>query len=154
MFFILKIAIGIVIGGISGAIAGAIMKSSGGTIKNIILGIVGGFVGSLVFGLIGFKSTNIIGTMITSIAGAYNRTFLRIRRSAHPAHPLHRLHNFFFNLLVALSPRAHQGIRDCQRHNRIISRPGRTGNERKIHPVCIVEFVDRAHDIIRKQLLT
>jgi uncharacterized membrane protein YeaQ/YmgE (transglycosylase-associated protein family) len=70
MFFLLKIAIGIVIGGISGALAGVIMKSEGGTLRNIILGIVGGFVGSLVFGLIGFKSTNIIGTMITSIAGA------------------------------------------------------------------------------------
>ena len=41
MFFLLKIAIGIVIGGISGALAGAIMKSNGGTLRNIILGIVG-----------------------------------------------------------------------------------------------------------------
>ena len=42
MFFILKIAIGIVIGGISGAIAGAIMKSSGGTIKKTMITSIAG----------------------------------------------------------------------------------------------------------------
>lgn len=67
MGFILYIAIGI----LAGFIAGKLMRGGGfGWIVNLIVGIVGGVLGGLVFGLFGFHTTNIIGSLITSVVGA------------------------------------------------------------------------------------
>ncbi len=48
---LLRIIVGIIIGGISGTIAGKIMKSNQPLWINIILGIVGGAIASAVLGL-------------------------------------------------------------------------------------------------------
>jgi len=62
--------VSLIIGGVSGWLAGKIMKSEGSLIRNIILGLVGGLVGGLLGGLIGIGSSNIIGSIIISVAGA------------------------------------------------------------------------------------
>ena len=62
------IIIGLIIGAIEGFVASKIMNEKSGTIKNIILGIAGGFVGGFVFNLIGFAPTNLLGSLVVSIA--------------------------------------------------------------------------------------
>ena len=64
------------IGAVAGWGASFIMNSKGGLIRNIIVGIIGGFVGRLVLQLVGgplgikVSETNIIGTILVSMAGA------------------------------------------------------------------------------------
>ena len=61
----------ILLGALVGWLAGQITKGSGfGVIGNILIGIGGGFLGSLVFTLVGFKTTSIIGEIISGIIGA------------------------------------------------------------------------------------
>jgi uncharacterized membrane protein YeaQ/YmgE (transglycosylase-associated protein family) len=36
----------------------------------IVVGIVGGIIGGFLFGLLGFGSTNVIGSLITAVVGA------------------------------------------------------------------------------------
>ncbi len=61
----------ILIGAVAGFIAGKIMRGTGfGFLLNIVIGIVGGIVGGMILGLFGFHSSNIIGSLITSVIGA------------------------------------------------------------------------------------
>lgn len=65
------ILLSVVIGAVAGFLAGTIMKGKGfGLLINIIVGIVGGFLGGWVFGLLGFSSNGIIGSLITATVGA------------------------------------------------------------------------------------
>lgn len=61
---------GLLLGAVAGLIASWLMSEKSGFIKNILLGVGGGFVGGLVFKLIGFKATNLIGSIIVSVVGA------------------------------------------------------------------------------------
>lgn len=62
----------IIVGGIAGWLAGQIMSGGGyGIVMNVVLGIVGGIVGGWLFKTLGIAaSSGIIGTIITSAAGA------------------------------------------------------------------------------------
>ena len=51
---------------LAGFAASRVMKSSGNMLWNIVLGLIGGAVGSLVSGLVGIRSTNIVGSLIIS----------------------------------------------------------------------------------------
>ena len=68
MGFIWSIIIGIV----AGYLAGKIMRGGGfGVIVNLILGIIGGVLGGWVFSLLGISAGGILGSLITSTAGAF-----------------------------------------------------------------------------------
>jgi len=61
----------IIIGGVAGWLGSKFYKGSGsGIIMNIILGIVGGIVGGFVFGLLGFKASGVLASLITAAVGA------------------------------------------------------------------------------------
>lgn len=61
----------VVVGLIAGWLAGKVMKGGGyGVFMDIILGIVGGVIGRWVFGLLGFASWGLIGSIIVSFVGA------------------------------------------------------------------------------------
>jgi uncharacterized membrane protein YeaQ/YmgE (transglycosylase-associated protein family) len=61
----------LIIGGIAGWLAGRLMKGGGhGLVTNILLGLLGGFVGDLVFGLLGLRTTNLIGNLLAALVGA------------------------------------------------------------------------------------
>ncbi len=61
----------LIIGGIAGWLAGRLMQSGGhGLLTNILLGLLGGFVGDLVFGLLGLRTTNLIGNLLAAVVGA------------------------------------------------------------------------------------
>ena len=61
----------IIIGIAAGAIAGWIMKGSGfGIIMNLIVGLVGSLLGGWIYGLLGFSTTSILGTLLMSVVGA------------------------------------------------------------------------------------
>ncbi len=61
----------LLIGGAAGWLAGKLMKGDGyGLLVNILLGLVGGFVGDLVFGLLGLRTTNLIGNLVAAVVGA------------------------------------------------------------------------------------
>jgi uncharacterized membrane protein YeaQ/YmgE (transglycosylase-associated protein family) len=61
----------ILIGLIAGWLAGKVMKGGGyGVLMDIILGIAGGVLGHFVFGLLGISSSNLIGSILISFAGA------------------------------------------------------------------------------------
>ncbi len=75
----------ILIGAVVGWIAGKIIKGSGfGLLGNILVGIAGAFVGKVVFGLLGLGTENLIGELVTGVAGAvillWLITFIRNRR--------------------------------------------------------------------------
>ncbi len=53
-----------------GYVAGMLMNTKAAWYINIVLGIIGGFVGSLVLSLVGFTANNLIGYIITGVAGA------------------------------------------------------------------------------------
>ena len=55
---------------LAGFIASRLMNSNGSLLWNIVLGIAGGAVGSLVGGWVGIRSTNTLGSIIVSVAGA------------------------------------------------------------------------------------
>ncbi len=58
------------IGAVAGWLASFIMNTKGGLLRNIIVGIIGGFVGRFVLGLFGIGASNILGTILVSLAGA------------------------------------------------------------------------------------
>jgi uncharacterized membrane protein YeaQ/YmgE (transglycosylase-associated protein family) len=59
------------IGGVAGWLAGRLMKGGGyGLFINILLGLLGGFVGDLVFGLLGLRTTNLVGNLLAAVVGA------------------------------------------------------------------------------------
>ncbi|MGL4293840.1 MAG: GlsB/YeaQ/YmgE family stress response membrane protein [Bacteroidales bacterium] len=61
----------IIIGALAGFIAGKLTQGGGfGLVINLVVGIIGGLLGGFVFGLFGFHTTNIIGSLITSVVGA------------------------------------------------------------------------------------
>jgi len=61
----------LLIGGIAGWLAGRLMKGGGyGLLINILLGLLGGFVGDLVFGLLGLRTTNLVGNLLAAVVGA------------------------------------------------------------------------------------
>lgn len=61
----------IIIGIAAGFLAGKIMKSDASNIMlNLIVGVIGGVIGKVGFGLLGIGATNIIGSLVTSTAGA------------------------------------------------------------------------------------
>lgn len=61
----------IIMGGISGWLAGKLMGTKFSLLMNIIIGILGGFLG-----LVGFGATNIIGGLITGVAGSWLLIYL------------------------------------------------------------------------------
>ena len=61
----------LLVGAIAGWLAGVIMKGKGqGLLMNIVVGIVGGAIGGWVFGLAGFGSSGMAGSLITATVGA------------------------------------------------------------------------------------
>lgn len=73
MFWLWYILIGLV----AGWLGSLIVKGSGsGMLLNIILGIVGGLLGGFLFGLFGFSTTSMLGSLITSVVGAVILIFL------------------------------------------------------------------------------
>ncbi|MDH6312642.1 putative membrane protein YeaQ/YmgE (transglycosylase-associated protein family) [Parabacteroides sp. PFB2-10] len=61
----------IIIGILAGAIAGWLMKGSGfGIIINLIVGLVGSVLGGWIYGLLGFSTSSILGTLLMSVIGA------------------------------------------------------------------------------------
>lgn len=61
----------IIIGAVAGFVAGKLTQGGGfGLIVNLVVGIIGGLLGGWIFGLLGFKSVGIIGSLITSTVGA------------------------------------------------------------------------------------
>ncbi|MDL2208835.1 GlsB/YeaQ/YmgE family stress response membrane protein [Parabacteroides sp. OttesenSCG-928-O15] len=61
----------IIIGILAGAIAGWLMKGSGfGIIINLIVGLVGSVLGGWIYGLLGFSTTSVLGTLLMSVIGA------------------------------------------------------------------------------------
>ncbi len=61
----------ILLGALAGFIAGKLTKGSGfGFWINILVGIVGGWLGGFLFGLLGFASSGIVGSLIVSVVGA------------------------------------------------------------------------------------
>lgn len=65
----------------AGYLASRLMKATMPLWMNIVLGLLGGFAGSLIGGIIGIGSTNVIGSILISTAGAclviyLARTFL------------------------------------------------------------------------------
>lgn len=55
---------------LAGYIASRLMKSENSLLLNIILGLAGGAVGSLVADWVGIHTTNTLGSIIISVAGA------------------------------------------------------------------------------------
>lgn len=55
-----------------GGVVGRNLHEGGGfgILGNLIVGVIGAIVGGLVFGLLGFESTNILGSLITATVGA------------------------------------------------------------------------------------
>ena len=55
---------------LAGLAASRLMKSENSLIWNILLGLSGGAVGSLVASWVGIRSTNTLGSLLVSVAGA------------------------------------------------------------------------------------
>lgn len=61
----------IFVGVIAGYLAGVIYKGGGfGLAGNLIVGIVGAVLGGFAFGLIGLKSTSLLGEIVTAVVGS------------------------------------------------------------------------------------
>ena len=61
----------ILIGLAAGYVASLIVKGSGsGMLLNLVIGMVGGVVGGWLFSLMGIASTNMLGSLLTSVFGA------------------------------------------------------------------------------------
>lgn len=61
----------ILIGALAGWIAGLIVKGSGsGFLLNIVIGIIGSVLGGWLFGLMGFATASMMGSLITAVIGA------------------------------------------------------------------------------------
>ncbi len=67
----------IIIGALAGYLAGLIWKGGGfGILINIVVGIAGSFIGRLVLGIIGFKPTHLIGSLVAAVIGALILLFI------------------------------------------------------------------------------
>lgn len=67
----IRIILTLLIGIVAGYGAGKIMNdTSNNMLVDCIVGVIGGFVGSFLFGLVGFKSTKLISSVIVSLIGA------------------------------------------------------------------------------------
>ena len=55
---------------LAGLIASRLMKSENSLLLNILLGLAGGAVGTLVASLVGLRTTNTLGSILVSVAGA------------------------------------------------------------------------------------
>jgi uncharacterized membrane protein YeaQ/YmgE (transglycosylase-associated protein family) len=61
----------ILIGLAAGFIAGKIMTGRGfGAVGNLIVGVIGAIIGGLLFSLLGLSANNLIGQLVTAVAGA------------------------------------------------------------------------------------
>jgi uncharacterized membrane protein YeaQ/YmgE (transglycosylase-associated protein family) len=61
----------LVIGVIAGWLASNLMKGGGmGLVGDLVLGIIGSFVGGFFFWMIGFRSTGMVGNLVTATVGA------------------------------------------------------------------------------------
>ena len=61
----------ILIGLAAGYVASLIVKGSGsGMLLNLVIGMVGGVLGGCLFRLMGIASTNMLGSLLTSVFGA------------------------------------------------------------------------------------
>lgn len=61
----------ILIGLAAGFIAGKLVKGGGfGLWVNLLVGIIGGVLGGWLFGILGIHTSNIIGSLLTSVVGA------------------------------------------------------------------------------------
>ena len=61
----------ILIGLAAGYVASLIVKGSGsGMLLNLVIGMVGGVLGGWLFRLMGIDSTNMLGSLLTSVFGA------------------------------------------------------------------------------------
>ena len=61
----------ILIGLAAGYVASLIVKGSGsGMLLNLVIGMVGGVLGAWLFRLMGIASTNMLGSLLTSVFGA------------------------------------------------------------------------------------
>jgi len=61
----------IIIGILAGGIAGWIMKGRGfGVIINLIVGLLGSILGGWIYGLLGFQTNSILGSLLMSVVGA------------------------------------------------------------------------------------
>jgi len=61
----------LVIGAIAGYLAGTLMKGGGfGLVGNIVVGIIGAFIGGHLFAFLNISVGGLIGSIVTSTAGA------------------------------------------------------------------------------------
>lgn len=61
----------ILIGLAAGYVASLIVKGSGsGILLNLVIGMIGGVLGGWLFSLMGIASTNMLGSLLTSVFGA------------------------------------------------------------------------------------
>jgi uncharacterized membrane protein YeaQ/YmgE (transglycosylase-associated protein family) len=61
----------LLIGLCAGWLAGQFMKGRGfGLGDNLIIGVIGAVVGGFIFGLLGFRTTGLLGELITATVGA------------------------------------------------------------------------------------
>lgn len=61
----------LLIGLAAGWLAGKLTKGGGfGLLGNLIVGVIGAVLGGFLFGLIGLRSTSLLGSLITATAGA------------------------------------------------------------------------------------
>jgi len=75
--FCMGIVMFLLIGLVAGFLAGKMMKGGGfGLIGNLVVGVVGAVVGGFTFGLLGFESTSMLGTLLTATAGAVILLFI------------------------------------------------------------------------------
>jgi len=74
----------IIIGGVAGWLAEKIMGKNMSIWQNIGLGILGAIVGGWLFGLVGFDTNTLLGSLITALVGAivliWLFNFIRSRR--------------------------------------------------------------------------
>lgn len=67
----------LLIGLAAGWLAGKIMKTGHrGIVENLVVGIIGAFIGGFLFRIVGFKSFNMIGELISATVGAMLLIFL------------------------------------------------------------------------------
>lgn len=66
-----QLCILLVIGALAGWLAGLILRRRGfGLLANLIIGVAGSFLGNFVLGLVGFRATTLLATLIAATLGA------------------------------------------------------------------------------------
>ena len=67
----------LLVGVVAGFLAGRILKGSGfGALGNLIIGVIGAILGGVLFALLGLRSNNILGDIVTATIGAIVLIFL------------------------------------------------------------------------------